>query len=161
MSYAQHKQLSGNRTVAIVIVALLHAVLGYAIVTGLAYNVIKKAAEDLKTFDAGNIIDQTDVYDFAWKSTGERSYGVIAQQAVEVYPAAVTHSMQDDKPATEFWGVDYSKYVPVLLQEMKAMRATLSTPWLVASCAPMTRRRRKRTRSPRRHARPVEHRDFP
>lgn len=51
MSYAQRKEISGNRTVAIVIVALIHALLGYAIVTGLAYNVIKKAAEDLKTFD--------------------------------------------------------------------------------------------------------------
>ena len=51
MSYAQRKEISGNRTVAIVIVALVHALLGYAIVTGLAYNVIKKAAEDLKTFD--------------------------------------------------------------------------------------------------------------
>ena len=51
MSYAQKKEISGNRTVAIIIVALIHALLGYAIVTGLAYNVIKKAAEDLKTFD--------------------------------------------------------------------------------------------------------------
>lgn len=51
MSYAQRKQMSGNRTAAIVIVALLHAVLGYALITGLAYNVIKQAAEDLKTFD--------------------------------------------------------------------------------------------------------------
>jgi protein TonB len=51
MSYANRKQMSGNRTVAIIIVALLHAVLGYALVTGLAYNVIKKATEDLKTFD--------------------------------------------------------------------------------------------------------------
>ncbi len=51
MSYAQRKEISGNRTVAIVIVALVHAVLGYAIVTGLAYNVIKEVAEDLKTFD--------------------------------------------------------------------------------------------------------------
>lgn len=51
MSYAQKKEISGNRTVAIIIVALVHALLGYAIVTGLAYNVIKKAAEDLKTFD--------------------------------------------------------------------------------------------------------------
>ena len=51
MSYAQRKEMAGNRTAAIIIVALLHAVLGYAIVTGLAYNVIKKAAEDLKTFD--------------------------------------------------------------------------------------------------------------
>ncbi|MEO5973128.1 MAG: energy transducer TonB [Sphingomicrobium sp.] len=51
MSYAQRKQMSSNRTVAIIIVALLHVVLGYALVTGLAYNVMKKAAEDLKTFD--------------------------------------------------------------------------------------------------------------
>jgi protein TonB len=51
MSYAQRKEMSGNRTVAIIIVALLHAVLGYALVTGLAYNIVKKAAEDLKTFN--------------------------------------------------------------------------------------------------------------
>src|SRR5205085_8989068 len=51
MSYAQKKELSGNRTLAIIIVAILQLGLGYAIVTGLAYNVIKKAAEDLKTFD--------------------------------------------------------------------------------------------------------------
>lgn len=36
---------------AIIIVALLHALLGYAFVTGLAYNVVKKVAQDLKTFD--------------------------------------------------------------------------------------------------------------
>ena len=51
MSYAQKKEISGNRTVAIIMVVVLQAALGYAIITGLAYNVIKKAAEDLKTFD--------------------------------------------------------------------------------------------------------------
>ncbi len=51
MSYAQRKEITGNRTVAIIIVGVIHAVLGYAIVTGLAYNVVKKAAEDLKTFN--------------------------------------------------------------------------------------------------------------
>ena len=51
MSYAQRKELSGNRTLAIIFVVVLQFALGYAIVTGLAYNVIKKAAEDLKTFD--------------------------------------------------------------------------------------------------------------
>src|SRR3954471_5817420 len=51
MSYAQKKQISGNRTLAIILVVTLQFALGYAIVTGLAYNVIKKAAEDLKTFD--------------------------------------------------------------------------------------------------------------
>ena len=51
MSYAQKKEISGNRTLAIIMVVILQFALGYAIVTGLAYNVIKKAAEDLKTFD--------------------------------------------------------------------------------------------------------------
>ena len=51
MSYAQRKQMSSNRFVAIVVVALIHVGLGYALVTGLAYNVAKKAMEDLKTFD--------------------------------------------------------------------------------------------------------------
>ena len=51
MSYANRKQMSSNRTASIVVVALLHVVLGYALVSGLAYNVVKKAATDLKTFD--------------------------------------------------------------------------------------------------------------
>ena len=51
MSYANRSQMSSNRTAAIIIVALIHIALGYALVTGLAYNVLKKAAEDLKTFD--------------------------------------------------------------------------------------------------------------
>jgi protein TonB len=36
---------------SIILVVILQFALGYAIVTGLAYNVIKKAAQDLKTFD--------------------------------------------------------------------------------------------------------------
>ncbi len=51
MSYANRRQMSSNRTAAIIIVALIHIALGYALVTGLAYNVIKDAAEKMKTFD--------------------------------------------------------------------------------------------------------------
>jgi hypothetical protein len=89
--------------------------------TGVAFNVSSAAElkEDLKAFDAGAIIDATKVYDFKWKSTEERAYGVIAQQAVDVYPQAVTHSEME---GGEFWGVDYSKYVPVILQELQALR---------------------------------------
>lgn len=50
MAYADNRMSSGRIT-AIVIVAILHALLGYAFITGLAYNVIKKAAADLKTFN--------------------------------------------------------------------------------------------------------------
>jgi periplasmic protein TonB len=51
MSYAQRKEISGNRTLAIIFVVVIQFALGYAIVTGLAYNVIKKTVQDLKTFD--------------------------------------------------------------------------------------------------------------
>jgi len=51
MSYAQKKEISGNRTLAIIFVVVIQFALGYAIVTGLAYNVIKKASENLKTFE--------------------------------------------------------------------------------------------------------------
>jgi hypothetical protein len=91
--------------------------------TTTAYNTSSSGElkEDLQSFDAGQIIDATEVYDFKWKSLDERAYGVIAQQAIEVYPQAVTHYDGDDH-----WGVDYSKYVPVLLQELKAVRARLA-----------------------------------
>jgi periplasmic protein TonB len=51
MSYAQRKEISGNRTLAIIFVVIIQFAIGYAIVTGLAYNVIKKTVQDLKTFD--------------------------------------------------------------------------------------------------------------
>ena len=43
--------MSGSRIVALVIVALIHLALGYAFVTGLAYQYIKKVADSTKTFD--------------------------------------------------------------------------------------------------------------
>ncbi len=51
MSYAQRKQLSGNPVLAWTMTILLVGGLLYAIVTGLAYNVIKKTAENLKVVD--------------------------------------------------------------------------------------------------------------
>jgi hypothetical protein len=85
-----------------------------------AYNTSSdvRLKEDLQSFDAGRIIDETEVYDFRWKETDERSYGIAAQQAVEVYAEPIFHDEEQD-----WWGVDYSKYVPVLLQELKALRA--------------------------------------
>lgn len=50
MAYAD-QQMSSRKVVSIGLVILLHALLGYAFITGLAYNVIKKSIADLKTFD--------------------------------------------------------------------------------------------------------------
>jgi protein TonB len=50
MAYAD-RNTSGSRIVAVVIVALIVAGMGYAFVTGLAYKYVKKKLEDLNTFD--------------------------------------------------------------------------------------------------------------
>jgi protein TonB len=51
MSYAQRKDLSGNRTLSIILTVLVISSLLYAIITGLAYDVVKHAAENLKVID--------------------------------------------------------------------------------------------------------------
>jgi Chaperone of endosialidase len=76
---------------------------------------------DLQTFDAGTILDALQIYNFAWKANGERAYGIVAQEALEVFPDAVTHDT-----TTDAWGADYSKFVPLLLQEIKALRARVA-----------------------------------
>ncbi len=50
MAYAD-QQMSTSRMVAIGFVALLHAGVGYALITGLAYDAAQEILEDLKTFD--------------------------------------------------------------------------------------------------------------
>jgi periplasmic protein TonB len=51
MSYIDQPEMSTRKLVAIVLVVLLHVLLGYAFITGLAFNVVKKVVVDLKTFD--------------------------------------------------------------------------------------------------------------
>jgi hypothetical protein len=80
---------------------------------------LKEDVRDLKAEDIANIIDDTRVVDFKWKNSQERAFGVIAQQAKDVYPAAFSQN-------NERWFVDYSKYVPVLLQELQALRARVA-----------------------------------
>jgi protein TonB len=43
--------MSGNRIIAIIIVALIHVAVGYALITGLAYSAVKKAIERVTTVD--------------------------------------------------------------------------------------------------------------
>lgn len=50
MSYVD-QPVSGNRTVALIVVAILHIVFGYALVTGLAYEGIKKVLKRVTTVD--------------------------------------------------------------------------------------------------------------
>jgi len=50
MAYAD-QSMSGNRIIALIIVALIHIVVGYTLVTGLAYSAIKQVVERVTTVD--------------------------------------------------------------------------------------------------------------
>jgi len=50
MAYAD-QQMSGNRIVGLIVAAIVHIALGYALVTGLAYEAVKKAVERVTTVD--------------------------------------------------------------------------------------------------------------
>ena len=50
MAYADQK-MSGNRVTALIVVAILHIILVYALVTGLAYSAFQKVKERVETFD--------------------------------------------------------------------------------------------------------------
>ena len=50
MAYADQK-MSGNRVTALIVVAILHIVVGYALISGLAYEAVQKIKERVETFD--------------------------------------------------------------------------------------------------------------
>jgi hypothetical protein len=80
------------------------------------YNVTsdQRLKNDLGIVSETNIIDDTAVHDFTWKSNGTQSRGVFAQEAVKVNPSAVSVG-DDGEEVIKQWQVDYSKYVPDLI----------------------------------------------
>lgn len=50
MAYAD-QQMSSNRVIALILVGLIHLALGYALITGLAYEAVTKAIERVTTVD--------------------------------------------------------------------------------------------------------------
>lgn len=89
-----------------------------------AYNTSsdKDLKTDWKLFDSGAILDRLEVWDFQWKESGERAYGVLAQDAYKVFPNAITPANED----VPTWSADYSKFVPLLLAEVKDLRRRLA-----------------------------------
>lgn len=81
----------------------------------------ERLKDDLQPVEAGNIVDATEVWDFRWKATDARAYGVMAQHAATAFPYAVAHD-----EGLDTWGVDYTRYVPILLAEVKALRARVA-----------------------------------
>lgn len=106
--------------------------------SGTAYNTtsdgrLKTARTNLsEEMDIGALIDALAPVAFDWISantlepTGQRGYGLIAQDAHAVLPSVVSEG--SGTPGTESfkpWAIDYSKLVPFLLAEIKDLRARI------------------------------------
>jgi hypothetical protein len=78
--------------------------------------------ENIVDAPAGNI-DAIRVRSFDWKADGtHQTYGMVAQELVDVAPEAVTQGATED----DMWQVDYSKLVPMMIKEIQDLRARVA-----------------------------------
>lgn len=78
--------------------------------------------EDDTPFNKGReILDKIAIKEFSWILNKERAVGVIAQEVHEAFPAAITPGTGTPEDGDRFmpWMVDYSKYVPLLIQALQ------------------------------------------
>lgn len=77
--------------------------------------------------DSGAIIDSIQPVIFDWKWGGKDFHGVVAQDLAKVYPEAVTKTDDGKGRITGTpWQVDYSKLVPLLVEQIKELRQRVS-----------------------------------
>jgi hypothetical protein len=103
--------------------------------------------EDLKSFSGLDMVSKIPVYDFKWKISDERSYGVMAHELQEVLPQAVggdkdyekDHVVKEAKydddhnlikeaeygKRPSYQTVDYSKIVPLLVKSIQELKAEI------------------------------------
>jgi len=70
----------------------------------------KRLKEDKGICTDISVLLNTEIHDFVWKGCGDVDRGVFAQDAILVNPRAVSHDVERD-----WWGADYSKYIPDLI----------------------------------------------
>jgi hypothetical protein len=77
--------------------------------------------EDLKEFNALELIMGISVYDFKWKGIQQREHGVLAHELKQIIPNIVT----GEKDGKDMQVVDYSKLVPILVQSIKELKTEI------------------------------------
>jgi hypothetical protein len=82
----------------------------------------QRLKENIVDAPAGNI-DDIRVRSFDWKADGShQTYGMVAQELVDVAPEAVTQGETED----DMWAVDYSKLVPMMIKEIQDLKAEVA-----------------------------------
>ena len=77
--------------------------------------------QDFKDFNGINIINSIKTYNYEWKITKSRMYGVIAHELQEILP----YMVENIKDGQEMQQVDYSKLVPILVKAIQELNEKL------------------------------------
>ena len=77
--------------------------------------------EDLKYYNALDIVTKLKTYNFKWKNTNVRDYGMMAHELQEVLPNYVNGEKDavNEDGTIKAQGVDYSKIVPILIKAIQ------------------------------------------
>jgi hypothetical protein len=85
--------------------------------------------EDLQDYNGLDIIGKLKTYDFKWKNTDVRDYGMMAHELQEILPNYVSgekDAIREDG-SIKSQMVDYSKLAPVLVKAIQELKAELDT----------------------------------
>ena len=85
--------------------------------------------EDLQDYNALQILGKLKTYDFKWKNTNTRDFGMLAHELQEVLPNYVSgqkDELTDDKSVKPQL-VDYSKIVPLLIKSIQELKKEIDT----------------------------------
>lgn len=76
--------------------------------------------------DTGAMIDQIRPRVFDWRSGEKDSFGFLAQELFAIAPYAVIEGDGNPDKIESGWMIDYSKLVPLLMAEVKSLRARVA-----------------------------------
>jgi hypothetical protein len=95
----------------------------YCTATATAFNTTSdvRLKDAIEPFTGGRILlDALAVKNFRWKADGSSGIGLLAQEARDIYPVAVSDAQGEpgDEPFIPA-SIDYSKYVPILIEALQ------------------------------------------
>ena len=87
----------------------------------------RRLKEDYQDFNGIDLIKNIKAYDFKWKDTDHRNYGVIADELKEIIPSIVS-GIKDEKyedGRDKYMAVDYGQLTPILIKAIQELKAEI------------------------------------
>ncbi len=84
--------------------------------------------EDAQDFSGVELLNRLKVYDYAWKASGTREYGVLAHELQSELPYLVSGKKDevDESGQPQIQRVNYAKLVPILLRAIQEQQEMIN-----------------------------------